>query len=235
MLVIIAARHDPLAQALVTQWSAYGASLLTCTDLSTRGWRYELNAPARSTAVIGGQIVETQAITGVLTRLPYVFEQELTGIIREARSYVAAEMTAFLLSWLSNLPCPVLNQPTPGCLAGPAFRQEQWRQLAASLGIPVHSLRRSSSIKTPPEVDSVAVTVVGAHCFGAVDPNLARQARCLADAARVDLLTVHFAHAEAGASFIKADLWPDPTADGVQEAILAYLQAADTPRRPSRR
>jgi hypothetical protein len=36
------------------------------------------------------------------------------------RAYAAAELTAFVLGWLSSLDCPVRNRPDPACLAGPA-------------------------------------------------------------------------------------------------------------------
>jgi hypothetical protein len=239
MLVIVATRHDQLAQSLVSRWEAYGTGLLTCTDLSTRGWRHTLNTTTSATAVVSGQVVPTEAITGVLTRIPCIFEQELVHIVREDRSYVATEMTAFLLSWLSRLPCPVLNVPTPSCLSGVFWRQEAWLRVAASMTIPCIRLQRST--RNMPEAsltdttDTVAVTVVGDQCFGGVDGTLKKQARCLADAARVDLLTVHFQGAEAGACFVKADLWPDPTADGVHDAILAYLHREYAQNREWRR
>jgi hypothetical protein len=50
-------------------------------------------------------------------------------------------MKAFLLSWLSQLNCLVLNRPTPLCLSGPSWRPEQWTYAAAQLGIPVQPLR----------------------------------------------------------------------------------------------
>ncbi len=46
MLVILASRHDPLAQRLAARWQASGVGLLTCTDLSTRGWKQSLTAGA---------------------------------------------------------------------------------------------------------------------------------------------------------------------------------------------
>lgn len=36
------------------------------------------------------------------------------------RNYATAELTAFTLSWLAGLDCPVRNRPDPSCLAGPA-------------------------------------------------------------------------------------------------------------------
>ena len=40
-------------------------------------------------------------------------------------------MMAFLASWLNGLPSPVFNRPTPVCLMGPNWRQEQWVHAAA--------------------------------------------------------------------------------------------------------
>lgn len=168
-------------------------------------------------------------ITAVFTRLPCVFDQELIDIVPGDRAYVAAEMTAFLLSWLSRLTCPVLNRPTPTCLSGPYWRQERWVYAAAQIGIPVQPVQRRAVLPhdhpaEPPDDGSVTVIVVGKQCLGEVDKTLATQARRLADVAQTDLLAVRFSSAESGATFISADAWPDALAEGATDAILAYLQ-----------
>lgn len=231
MLVITATQQDLVAQALGSLWAVHDAALLTPADLSISGWRDYLNTNKGSTAVVSGQIVAVEEITGVFTRLPCVFEQELDTIVPEDRSYVATEMTAFLLSWLSRLKCPVLNRPTPTSLSGPYWRQERWIYAAAQVGIPVRQLHRQAVLPTVtqfelPDLHSVTVTVVGTHCFGAVDDALAIQARRLADLAQVDLLAVQFSSSEPGASFISANVWPDIATNEVADAILAYLQRA---------
>jgi len=101
------------------------------------GWRQSLGGVDGDAAVVEGKRVPQKEITGVLTRLPCVFEQELVDITPDDRRYVAAEMTAFLLFWLSRLKCPVLNRPTPTCLSGPYWRREKWIHVAARVGIPV--------------------------------------------------------------------------------------------------
>src|SRR5215831_7139508 len=191
MLVIVANRQDELAHWLAERWHNHGARVLTCMDLSTLGWRHYLSSPNKSTAVVGGQKIQMSEITGVLTRMPCVYEQELAQIIPADRSYVASEMTAFLHAWLSSLNCPVINRSTPNCLAGPNWRTEQWVWLAASLGMPVHPLRR----KTANPIDSAEaegaaaeVIVVGNQTFGDADPELSDWARKLAGAASVELL-----------------------------------------------
>jgi hypothetical protein len=230
MLVVLAGSRDRAARSLVARWSAYQARLVTCADLSVVGWRYYPGATEASTAVVGGRAVAAREIGGVLTRLPCVFEHELVRIVPAERAYVAAEMTAFLTSWLSGLRCPVLNRPTPTCLAGPNWRHEQWVYTAARVGIPVRPARRHAALsagvapEAPYPRPVVTVTVVGDRCIGRVTDDLASQARRLADVAGVDLLAVRFSGPEPGALFVGADPWPDVGTDAVADAVLEYLR-----------
>lgn len=228
MLVIVASRHDRVARALTNRWATHSAALLTCEDLSTAGWRHPLGMSERSTAVVGGRVVAVEEITGVLTRRPYIIEQELAHIVPADRAYVAGEMTAFLLSWLSVLECPVLNRPTPSGLAGPNWWPEQWVYAGARLGLPVRPVRRRSALAAniAPEAAGpppVTVTIVDDHCFGSVDGTLVAQALRLAKAVGVDLLAVQFSGSEAGADLLGADLWPDASSPEIADAILEYF------------
>ena len=232
MLVIVASRHDGVARTLTNQWAAHDAALLTCEDLATAGWRHPLGVTERSTAVVGGRVVAVEEITGVLTRRPYVIEQELGHIVPADRAYVAAEMTAFLLSWLSVLECPVLNRPTPSGLSGPNWWPEQWTYAAARLGLPVRPVRRRSVLPANVAAEAtdpppVTVTVVGGRCFGSVDEALAAQAQHFAKAVGVDLLAVQFSGNEPGADFLGANLWPDASSPEIADAILEYLSEGD--------
>jgi hypothetical protein len=138
-------------------------------------------------------------------------------------------MSAFLLPWLSELHCPVLNRPTPTGLSGPCWRIEQWITSAARIGIKVHPVQRTitrvmGAVPEAPLLTPTTVTVVGGCCFGAVDRSLAVQARQLADAADVDLLAVQFSGPEPGSFFVGANMWPDITSDDVANAVFDYLQ-----------
>jgi hypothetical protein len=230
MIVIAANRWDPTPKALVSRWGEHHAAVVTAEDLSQAGWRQHSNGIERNTAVLGGKLVPQAEVTGVLTLLPCVFAEELVDIAPEDRSYVAAEMTAFLLFWLSRLQyqCPVLNRPTSSCLSGPSWRREKWIHAAAQAGIPVQALHRHTALPTSVEEEathgSVTVTVVGKCTFGEVEPDLQRQARCLADLAGVELLAVRFSGPERGATFVSADSVPDFSDDGLADAVLAYLR-----------
>lgn len=97
MLVVVASRYDEIARSLVDCWAKQGARLLTCEDLSVVGWRHSLRGVGGdssplldSTAVVDAQVVGVEEISGVLIRLPCVFEQELLHIVPDDRAYVAA-------------------------------------------------------------------------------------------------------------------------------------------------
>jgi hypothetical protein len=191
------------------------------------GWRYFPDDPDRSTAVASGRKISQRQISGVLVRLPYISEAELPHIASTDRSYVAAEMGAFLLSWLSALPCPILNRPTPTCLAGPYWRQPQWLYAAAELGIPACTTVASAGALESPLSDywtpRITVTVVGEQCFGTEDERLMTQTRSLAAAAGADLLAVHFLQQNGVARFLGVDLVPDVSCPAVADSIRSYL------------
>jgi hypothetical protein len=227
VLVVFANRHDAGARSLVDRWASQGAALLTCEDLSVAGWRHSLDSSAAGRAVVAGRPIATKEITGVLVRWPGVLAHELGQIDPEDREYVAAEMTAFLRSWLTRLHCPVINRPTAISLLGPAWRPEQWVHTAAKLGIPVRPIRRhalfeaAAPAQAPPE--PATVTVIGERCFGDTDPILADRARLLAAAAGATLVDVQFSGPEAGAALISADLFANLDGDERAGAVLDLL------------
>ena len=206
------------------------ARLLTSEDLSSRGWRFELGGSADSFAVISGEVVNRRDVEGVLTRLPCVFAGDLLNIVPEDRGYVAAEMTAFLAAWLSNLNCPVLNRPTPLCLSGPFLRREEWVHTAAHLGIPVLPVNRHAptlvdETASPASPGLVSVSLVGDACVGQADERLASQTRTLARSVGVDLLCARFTSPAEGSLFVDADYWADLSDPEIAAAILRYLRS----------
>lgn len=228
MLVVVASCYDQSASELVARWANQGAMMLTCEDLSSGGWRYNVTNPENSLAVIGGQKIPCSEITGVLTRRPCILEEELLYITPGDRSYVAAEMNAFLIAWLSSLSCPMFNRPTASSLSGPNWRREQWIHAAARQGIPVQpGYRRipfDGNEQPAFSKENVSeVTIVGDRSFGEVDEIMVVQAKRLAAAAGVNLLSVAFDGSQAGASFIGANLIPPITSD-VADAICEYVQ-----------
>ena len=231
-IVVVASHTDAPAWGFARRYAAQGVCLLTPADLSHCGWYYRVGEIETSMAVVGGQRIAARDLRGVVTRLPAVSEADLEHIAEPDRAYVAAEMHAFLLSWLTALRCPVLNRPAPACLAGPAWRPAQWTQAAVRLGLPVTtvveqaSFGRARSTTGTSRPKCLTVTVVGQRIIGPVDPLLARQARALATAAGVDLLAVRFSRRASGATFVGAHLWPNIAAAPIAAAVFDYLHNA---------
>ena len=199
--------------------------VLACEDLSVAGWRHDPGSPDTSVVVVGGEAIAAAGIEGVLTRRSRVLEWELARIVPADRPYVAAEMTAFLRSWLSGLGCPVLNPPVSTCLSGPGWCREEWVRAAAHLGIPVRPVRwrLDDSADAPEDEPAFTATVVGERCLGAANHASSRWAQLLARAAGVDLLAVRFGETKSGIELIDADPWPDVSEPEVADEILEYF------------
>ena len=222
MLVVFAHTQDAQATALVERWAPMNAKLLTVHDLSRPGWQHHFGGSGTEYAVVDGSRVETAAIRGVVTRLPCIQESDLSHITPQDRPYVAAEMTAFVKSWLSRLSCPVLNRPTASSLMGPSSNPERWMILAARCGLALAT--RPQALEAPrPLPVATPVTVVGRRWFGSVDDSLGARCVDLATRADVTLLTVHFDGQGADARFLSAELCIDLTEPQILDALLEQL------------
>jgi hypothetical protein len=241
VLVIVGSRFDEGAAALVGRWESDGAALMTCEDLSRPGWRHFSSDPSSSTAVVSGNIVPLSAIRGVLVRRPSIFPVELAHIADADREYVAAEMSSFLLWWLSALRCPVFNAPTPGCLSGPDWCASQWTHAAARAGLRTRPIRTSvpaalltgESSETSDEqaIDPIDVTVVGERCFGAPDKAVAACPQNLARIAGVQFLCIRFDVGQTTPVFLEAQLFPARIQNEATEALREELLSAHVAKR----
>lgn len=224
-LVVVAGEDDGEAHALPVRLPDLEVRLLTPADLSSAGWEFRPGC-ATGIAVAGGSPVATQGIAAVLVRLPWVREHDVLRVDAADRAYAAAEMSAFLLAWLSALPCPVVNRPSTSCLAGPLWRPQRWARAAASVGLRVAPVRRTTGAATDPrapatEAPTVIATVIGERCLGVEEPALAVRLCELARMAGAEALTIGLSDATAEARFVTASPWPDLTDDDVLDAVLA--------------
>lgn len=227
MYAIIASEADAQAAALAARWANEPARRLTPRDLSRPGWRHHVGTRGEEWAVIGGERVRTDDLRGVITRLPLVQEQDLGHIAAADREYVAAEMTAFLLSWLTGLECPVLNRPTVTSLMGKNVSRERWLVLAGRAGLAVARGPLGSDVEKPRT--GGAVTVVGDRWIGdhGVAEALGEGAVRLARVAGLSLCTVRFDGVAAGAGFIDAELFTDLGDPRVADALLDHLDRGE--------
>ena len=164
--------------------------------------------------------------------MPWVTESELVSIAPGDRGYVAAEMSAFLVAWLSDLVCPVLNRPTAASLIGPALRREQWMSLAREVGVrvlPETRCVRLGKVAAAAPLAACTVWVVGKHCLGRAAPVLLQQSRKLAAAANAAMLGVSFDDAGPYAAMVETLIYPDLDHEELTDAMLNYVLARDRP------
>jgi len=149
MILVLANNRDLPARRLVETWRAHDARLLTLADLSRAGWRHYLGEVGPEIAIACGELIPAASINGVITRIPWVTPEDLLHVVDGDRHYVAAEISAFLLAWLSQLTCPVINRPTTNGLMGAPHAAEGWMAIAARAGLRLPWTRRV--FPAPPE------------------------------------------------------------------------------------
>jgi len=238
MILVLARKDDADAAAVSSLWKAQGALALAPEDLSRPGWRYEPGRPEAAIAVAGGRRIPARLLRGVVTRIAGIHPQDLPRLAAADRSYAAAEMTAFLAAWLSELSCPVINRPSPTCLMGPSWSFEDWSRCAVRAGCrvePVHVTVRRAGRQGPGQLHpndpsptrSAMVAVACGKTFGDVDGSLTAQAQRLAGLAGVEYLNVAFRGPEAGSSFLCADPRPDLFNPQIATALLDRFQTSN--------
>jgi hypothetical protein len=134
-------------------------------------------------------------------------------------------MTAFLLAWLSGLPCPVVNRPSPLGLAGPNLRPESWMALASKAGIPVRPVRRDRHGYDIPDATRTRdeVTVVGAQALGGTSARARERALRLARCAGAEMMVAGFDAAQPDEPLMDAHTRPDVARSDVADALLELL------------
>jgi len=228
MILLVASQFDQQAFHLARNWAGRDACMMTAHDLSRAGWSFSPSVMGQWRGLAGDRIFDAGTLTGVLNCLSEVDERELSHIGAEDRAYVAAEMNAFLLSWESQLSCPVINRPSPNSLLGPAWSMEKWVLTAAALGIPTLRVNRCSGKKKHAPTDDLqqarAVTVVGDYVV-AENCELGARAKSLARAAGVTVATFQFS-SSAISEFVGISLRADLTNEAVADGLLRCFEGS---------
>lgn len=232
MVLVVANADDTVASAFVRRYARQGVRLLRPCDLSRSGWRYESGDHAKpSQLVVAGRVCRETQLAGVIMRLASVAPTDLPHIEPADRAYVAQEMQAFLLAWLHMIPCPVVNRPTPVCLAGEWWSPQTWIHKACRLGIPVARSewyvgrgRCTKAIRPVREHPHAAsITVVGSQIIGNAVPRVVQYATRLAQATELDLVTVRFSSPSNDARFLDASLWPNLADRTIAAAVMRHV------------
>lgn len=195
MIIFLASRFDYDTASIAAHWqSKLPVSVLTPQDLCQPGWRWKPGFCSDGTFSLAGRVYRNSEIQAVITRISFVSEHEFPMISEMDRSYVAAEIQAFLLGWLSDISCLVLNCPSPNSLFGPGFSKEKWLQIASLIGLTTTNLCGSHEVQSSPPAyensERINVTIVGNSVFNAPNEAFSTQAKKLALYAEVSLLSI---------------------------------------------
>jgi hypothetical protein len=214
LIAILGSELDEAACELAAEWSAAGALLISAQDLCTHGWMFHVPHCTRDTFVAGGNTYPVASLDAVLVRRPAVVAEELAWIAEEDRVYVASEINAFLIAWLSALPCAVLNRPSATSLCGPGWPQAYWEVAAARAGI--------AWAHTADAKDSLEVVFCGYAQHGGASNRQQSIGRQLMAASGTDLLAVRF----SGEAVEAVSSQPRLAARPLRDLVLAHLQEA---------
>jgi hypothetical protein len=124
MLVVLSTAVDANALWFVVRARRDGADVTAVTDTRLafarrRSHRVDDDGATTAVTLEDGTLLDDETVTGVLNRLTAPPDAAWSAVPDEAeRMYAAAELSAFTLSWLSGLRCPVRNRPDPSFLAG---------------------------------------------------------------------------------------------------------------------
>ena len=203
-------------------------------DLGVR-WNHRVSTQQVSLEIslADGRHIRDSEVWGALNRLSYPPLDSLVLFLPSDREYVQQELHSFFLSWLSALPGPVINRPTPWGLAGQWRHVSEWITLAARVGLPVPPYRLSSrdlgeavdfathiaTSRAPLTTLIVAGnTVLGALC----PPHIGAGCLHLAELANTALLGVEFVVDREG-SWIFVGATPQPDLRLGDEPLLDVL------------
>jgi hypothetical protein len=172
VIVVVGSRHDPVVTELVERWP--GAALCSAEDLTRPGWVWPSSATGGPPMwVVDGAPVADADVSGVFVRRATVYAEELTGTHAEDRTYLAAEIHAFLVYVLHRTGATVVNPVDDGGAFGEAaLRPERWMAVAASLGVAVAPFRVRSARRPRPAEATELVEVVGGTALGPAPPEL---------------------------------------------------------------
>lgn len=221
MFLVLGSALDLHPAQLVERWRQAGCdvALATPADLSRPGWRLRNGAPRAARAAVEGRVVDACEVDAVISLLPWVSPLDLPHVVEADRDYAASEMSAFLLAWLAELPCPVLDPPSTTSLAGCGRSSHEWAALAGRVGVSADPTWHG---------DTTAITMVGGRAVSDTDPLLARAGEAVAAAAGRSLVTLCFAyeHSRREPVLTGAAVRPELGEAAAADALLQWLEAS---------
>jgi len=219
-------------------------TLLTSEALSAMAtWEHRVGSDscAVSLRLSNGYGFSDHTLKGVLNRLMGPPQTILPQVMPADREYAVQELSAFYLSWLNSLSCPVLNPATPQGLSGRWYHASELVMLAHQAGLETPTYRQSAA--DPPEAgyrplapaqsQVVRVIVLQGEVFGAeLSEALRESCGQLARLCRTPLLGIDFYQStESQWTFSHATPIPDLQTGGAPllQALYRRLKQGEQP------
>ena len=138
--------------------------------------------------------LDSDSITSVVNRLEWLPDAHLARANATDRSYIQQELQAIWSSWISALPCPVINRPTAISMSGPTFHPAVWQHYAALAGLPTADMIYDSEQPEPvATVTMHSVIVCQDQCHStSLSPELFDACLNLAEYTGFDMLELLF-------------------------------------------
>lgn len=117
-------------------------------------WEHRVGAGATSCRIVldGGDAIDGSRLQGVINRMTRAPQFTCDPQpAQEDLDYAAREGYAMVLSWLTALPCPLLNPPSPRGLCGAWRGTSEWLQLGRKAGLSVLPLTLGAPPSPPPD------------------------------------------------------------------------------------
>lgn len=185
------------------------------------------------------RVIDSAELHGVLNRLLEAPIPHWAQSSDADRVYVQQEMSAFYLSWLNSIRCPIFNPATPQGLSGQWRHESEWLMLAAEAGLPTPAYALSSrdpaanpampTSKLRPTGASVYTAIVADQAVTGVQlpPQIEEACRTLAKLSATPLLGIDFI-ATSSRTPLFAGATPFPNLQLGGPALIHGLAAAFT-------
>jgi hypothetical protein len=177
MIVVLGGRHEPVAAGLVAAWP--DAGLCSAEDLCAPGWVWHAGgATGTRQWIVQGRAVADSAVSGVFVARSAVHAAELRHTDPRDRSYLAAEVSAFVACLLASTSARVSTPVVDGAFGDASLRPERWMPLAERWGLSPAPVRLARVARSPvPAWQARTLEVVEGACFGPGGERLAASRR----------------------------------------------------------
>lgn len=156
-------------------------------------------------------MLDSASITGLVNRVDFLPDAHLVTVSPTDRTYMQQELLAIWSSWISALPCPVINRPTATSMVGPVYHPAIWHHYAAAVGLPVAQMTYNTDLPDPvTPVPLQSVIVCQGTCYNALLPtDLFSACSELAAYVGLDMVELFFGSGTRGIVFSYASPIPD--------------------------